>query len=124
MRLEKSINASINGGPRDPAEANVTARLFKSNPVQNALPEILNDIRTLLGVDETSTKKQPQKKADQTPNQKDHSTEEAANELKSKPDEVSSKRAKDEKSKFYISSYFIISLCYVTPSRSIYHNTL
>lgn len=99
MRLEKSINASINGGPRDPAEANVTARLFKSNPVQNALPEILNDIRTLLGVDETSTKKQPQKKADQKPNQKDHSTEEAANELESKPDEVSSKRAKDEKSK-------------------------
>lgn len=99
MRLEKSINASINAGPRDPAEANVTARLFKSNPVQNALPEILNDIRTLLGVDETSTKKQPQKKADQKATQKDESMEESANEPESTPDEVSSKSAKDEKSK-------------------------
>ncbi|EED21191.1 cellular morphogenesis protein (Bud22), putative [Talaromyces stipitatus ATCC 10500] len=63
VRLEKSINASfdVGPGPRDPAEANVTARLFKSNPVQTALPDILTDIRTLLGVDEIPTRKQQQK---------------------------------------------------------------
>lgn len=99
VRLEKSINASINAGSRDPAEANVTARLYKSNPVQNALPEILGDIRTLLGVDEISTKKQPQEKAEQKPTQKDESTEESANEPESKQDDLPSKSAKDGKSK-------------------------
>lgn len=31
------------------AEANVTARLYKSNPVRNVLPDIMNEIRKLLG---------------------------------------------------------------------------
>lgn len=38
-------------GPKDTAEANVTARLFKSNPIKNVLPDILGGIRNLLGVD-------------------------------------------------------------------------
>lgn len=38
-------------GPKDTAEANVTARLFKSNPIKNVLPDILGEIRKLLGVD-------------------------------------------------------------------------
>lgn len=99
VRLEKSIKGSINSGPRDPAEANVTARLFKSNPVQNALPEILTDIRTLLGIDETSTKKQPQKKADKEATEKDESPEESTNELERKQHDEPSKSAKDGKSK-------------------------
>lgn len=98
VRLEKSINGSINAGPRDAAEANVTARLFKSNPVQNALPEILTDIRTLLGIDETSTNKRPQK-ADKEVAKKDESTEESTNEPESKQGELTSKSAKDGKSK-------------------------
>lgn len=99
VRLEKSINSSINAGPREPAEANVTARLFKSNPVQNALPEILTDIRTLLGIDETSTKKQPQKKADKKESKKDESTKESTNEPEKEQDDLPSKSAKDGKSK-------------------------
>ncbi|OKL61215.1 hypothetical protein UA08_03386 [Talaromyces atroroseus] len=60
-RLEKSLTAATSAtGPRDPAEANVTARLFKSNPVQNALPDILTDIRTLLGINEIVKKQQKQ----------------------------------------------------------------
>lgn len=65
-RLERSlksiVSSSTTGAPRDPAEANVTARLFKSNPVQNVLPDILTDIRTLLGVNEVSKKQQQQRK--------------------------------------------------------------
>lgn len=38
----------------------MTARLFKSNPVQSALPEILDGIRSLLGLDE-DPKNQPTK---------------------------------------------------------------
>jgi BUD22 len=61
VQLEKSLTSvTSTAGPRDPAEANVTARLFKSNPVQNALPDILTDIRTLLGVNEVAKKQQKQ----------------------------------------------------------------
>lgn len=101
VRLEKSVNASFNAGPgpRDPAEANVTARLFKSNPVQNALPDILTDIRTLLGIYETSTKKQQQKAVEKEPAKDDDSPEETTNTLEREQDEVPSKNAKDGKSK-------------------------
>lgn len=37
--------------PRSPAEANVLARLFKSNPVKNEPPRIIDGFRRLLGVD-------------------------------------------------------------------------
>jgi hypothetical protein len=99
IRLEKSVNASINVGPRDPAEANVTARLFKSNPVQNALPEILTDIWSLLGIHETSTKKQPQKAVSKEEAEKDESPEESTNEPERKPEDVPSKSANDGKSR-------------------------
>ncbi|KUL81925.1 hypothetical protein ZTR_10744 [Talaromyces verruculosus] len=99
VRLEKSINGSINSGPRDPAEANVTARLFKSNPVQNALPEILTDIRTLLGIDDTSKKKPQQKAVSRKEADKEDSPEESSNEREIKQDDVPSKSAKDAKSK-------------------------
>lgn len=45
-------------GPRSTAEANVLARLFKSNPVKNVLPGILGDIRKLLGLEEAPAPKQ------------------------------------------------------------------
>ncbi|KAH8689517.1 Bud-site selection protein [Talaromyces proteolyticus] len=61
-RLKKTTSVSTTG-PRDPAEANVTARLFKSNPVQNVLPEILDGIRSVLGVEETQKKESANKTA-------------------------------------------------------------
>jgi hypothetical protein len=60
-RLAKTASVSTSG-PRDPAEANVTARLFKSNPVQSALPEILDGIRSLLGLDEDPKNQNTNKK--------------------------------------------------------------
>ncbi|PYH93066.1 Bud-site selection protein [Aspergillus ellipticus CBS 707.79] len=38
-------------GPKSTAEANVTARLYKSTPVKNVLPGIIDGLRQLLGVD-------------------------------------------------------------------------
>lgn len=55
-RLKNSTSVSI-AGPRDPAEANVTARLFKSNPVKNALPGIMSGIRAVLGLEDAPTNK-------------------------------------------------------------------
>ncbi|PLB55353.1 Bud-site selection protein [Aspergillus steynii IBT 23096] len=37
-------------GPKSPAEANVMARLYKSNPVKNVYPDIMTGIRELLGL--------------------------------------------------------------------------
>ncbi|KAJ5173272.1 hypothetical protein N7492_005865 [Penicillium capsulatum] len=44
--------------PKGPAEANVLARLFKSNPVKNVVPNTLAEIRKLLGVDDVPAAKQ------------------------------------------------------------------
>lgn len=55
-RLRKSTSVSLSG-PRDPAEANVTARLFKSNPVQNVLPDIMSGIRSVLGLEDLPPQK-------------------------------------------------------------------
>ncbi|KAL1964791.1 hypothetical protein VTN77DRAFT_6658 [Rasamsonia byssochlamydoides] len=55
-RLRNSTSVSI-AGPKDIAEANVTARLFKSNPVKNAMPGIMSGIRAVLGLDDVPTKK-------------------------------------------------------------------
>ncbi|KAL4899801.1 Bud-site selection protein [Aspergillus multicolor] len=38
-------------GPKSTEEANVTARLFKSNPVQNVLPGIMEGLRGLFGLE-------------------------------------------------------------------------
>ncbi|KAJ5899419.1 hypothetical protein N7495_004163 [Penicillium taxi] len=53
----ESKNVSTEG-PKSTAEANITARLFSSNPVKNALPNILLEIRKLLGVHEAPVAKQ------------------------------------------------------------------
>ncbi|OJJ45361.1 hypothetical protein ASPZODRAFT_17577 [Penicilliopsis zonata CBS 506.65] len=42
--------------PKSTAEANVLARLFKSNPVQNVLPEAMNEFKKILGLDEVAVK--------------------------------------------------------------------
>lgn len=39
-------------GPQSPAEANVLARLYKSNPVKNVLPGIMDGFRKILKLDE------------------------------------------------------------------------
>ena len=49
---ESSTNGNDIRGPRDVAEANVIARLFKSNPVKNVVPKVVADIRNLLRVDQ------------------------------------------------------------------------
>ncbi|KAN0077593.1 Bud-site selection protein [Elaphomyces granulatus] len=54
-RLKGSTSVSINS-PRDVAETNVTARLFKSNPVKNAMPGIIAGIRDILGLEDVQTK--------------------------------------------------------------------
>ncbi|KAL4984017.1 Bud-site selection protein [Aspergillus falconensis] len=43
-------------GPKSTEEANVTARLFKSNPAQNVLPGIMEGLRGLFGLEGTGTK--------------------------------------------------------------------
>jgi hypothetical protein len=55
-RLKNSTSVSL-AGPKDTAEANVTARLFKSNPVKNAMPDIISGIRDVLGLDDAPAKK-------------------------------------------------------------------
>jgi BUD22 len=54
-RLKSSTSIPIHG-PRDVAEANVAARLFKSNPVKNAMPGIMNGIREILGLGDIKVK--------------------------------------------------------------------
>lgn len=55
--FQESKNLSTSG-PKSMAEANVLARLFKSNPVKNVMPGILADIRKLLGLEEIPSGKQ------------------------------------------------------------------
>lgn len=50
-------------GPKSPAESNIIARLFKSNPVTNAVKTILTEIRKLLGVEDVPAGKQDKTKA-------------------------------------------------------------
>ncbi|KAL2012374.1 hypothetical protein VTN00DRAFT_5092 [Thermoascus crustaceus] len=52
-KFKESKPVSIEG-PRDTAEANVIARLMKSNPVKNVMPGIMSGIRELLGLDDAA----------------------------------------------------------------------
>ncbi|KAB8219366.1 Bud-site selection protein [Aspergillus novoparasiticus] len=56
IQFKEAKNISTEG-PQSTAEANVTARLYKSNPVKNAFPNIMTDIRKLLGVEEVASGK-------------------------------------------------------------------
>jgi hypothetical protein len=49
--FQEAKNVSTEG-PKSAAESNVHGRLFKSTPVKNVMPEIMNGIRKLLGVDD------------------------------------------------------------------------
>ena len=55
--FQQSKNVSTEG-PKSTAESNILARLYKSNPVQSAMPNILGDIRKLLGIGDTPAGKQ------------------------------------------------------------------
>ncbi|PKX95493.1 BUD22 family protein [Aspergillus novofumigatus IBT 16806] len=50
VKFKERKNISTEG-PRSTAEANVTARLYKSNPVKNVFPGIMDGIRQLLGLE-------------------------------------------------------------------------
>lgn len=57
-QLKNSTSVSL-AGPQNPAEANVIARLFKSNPVKKELPPIISSLRATFGLDDapqTATK--------------------------------------------------------------------
>ncbi|KAE8166493.1 Bud-site selection protein [Aspergillus tamarii] len=53
IQFKESKNISAEG-PQSTSEANVTARLYKSNPVKNVFPNIMTDIKKLLGVEEVA----------------------------------------------------------------------
>lgn len=57
QEFSKSRNLSSEA-PRSPAEANVLARLFKSNPVKNEPPRMMDGFRRLLGVDAPGEKQE------------------------------------------------------------------
>ncbi|KAE8374716.1 BUD22-domain-containing protein [Aspergillus bertholletiae] len=61
IQFKESKNLSAEG-PQSPAEANVTARLYKSNPVKNVFPNIMADIKKLLGVEEVAGGKKTKSK--------------------------------------------------------------
>lgn len=72
----KKISAE---SPRSTAEANVTARLYKSNPVKNVFPNVMTDIRKVLGVEEVAGgKKEKGKDAGQKENTPKTKTEQWA----------------------------------------------
>ena len=50
-QLRSSTSVSL-AGPQNPAEANVIARLFKSNPVKKELPPIISSLRATFGLDD------------------------------------------------------------------------
>ncbi|KAJ5596327.1 Cellular morphogenesis protein (Bud22) [Penicillium hetheringtonii] len=72
--FQESKNVSTEG-PKSTAEANILARLFKSNPVKNVMPNILAEIRKLLGVDEAPTGKSGMKEAPGKEKTKERKTE-------------------------------------------------
>ncbi|KAJ5650535.1 uncharacterized protein N7484_004258 [Penicillium longicatenatum] len=63
-------------GPKSTAEANIIARLFKSNPVKNVVTPILTEIRKLLGIEDVPAGKQDKTKAkkDETSKEKSEKT--------------------------------------------------
>ncbi|KAL4929093.1 BUD22 family protein [Aspergillus undulatus] len=54
-RFKQSKKISLDG-PKSSEEANVTARLFMSNPVKNVLPGIMEGLRGLFGLEEAGAK--------------------------------------------------------------------
>ncbi|RAK96121.1 BUD22 family protein [Aspergillus ibericus CBS 121593] len=86
FKEKKKISAE---GPKSPAEANVTARLYKSTPVKNVFPGIMDGIRKLLGVEA-----KPVLKEDKGAKTKDAEKGGKTKEKKEKKDsEAGSKRA-------------------------------
>lgn len=51
------VSDALRAPPRSTAEANVTARLYSSNPVKQVLPGIMSSIRRVLGIDEKQKQK-------------------------------------------------------------------
>ncbi|GLA40001.1 hypothetical protein AnigIFM63309_007605 [Aspergillus niger] len=82
-------------GPKSSAEANVTARLYKSTPVKNVFPGIMEGIRKLLGIEDKPAGgdvKGADKKA-KDGKTKEKSTKEDKKKSKDDSEAVSTKRA-------------------------------
>ncbi|RHZ47701.1 BUD22 family protein [Aspergillus thermomutatus] len=86
FRERKNISTE---GPRSTAEANVTARLYKSNPVKNVFPGIMDGIRQLLGLENAPAGKKS------APEQKKGFTEQRKSESK-EPEPASDGRSEAE----------------------------
>lgn len=56
-QLDESKRTLPQDGPKEGPVANVTARLFNSNPVRDALPGIMEDIRKIIGVPDDKKEK-------------------------------------------------------------------
>ncbi|KAF7117932.1 hypothetical protein CNMCM5793_007282 [Aspergillus hiratsukae] len=76
LKFKERKNISTEG-PRSTAEANVTARLYKSNPVKNVFPGIMDGIRQLLGLEGAPAGKKsgPEQKKGSTDQRKSESKE-------------------------------------------------
>ncbi|GIJ89618.1 hypothetical protein Asppvi_008563 [Aspergillus pseudoviridinutans] len=76
LKFKERKNISTEG-PRSTAEANVTARLYKSNPVKNVFPGIMDGIRQLLGLEVTPAGKKsgPEQKKGSADQRKSESKE-------------------------------------------------
>ncbi|CAI7644408.1 hypothetical protein N7533_005450 [Penicillium manginii] len=90
--FEESKNITLEG-PKSTAEANILARLFKSNPVKNLMPNMIAEIRKLLGVDEAPAGKSGMKEAPQ----KEKSKKIQAGSESDSKDEVPLKKADKKK---------------------------
>ncbi|KAF7179484.1 hypothetical protein CNMCM7691_008418 [Aspergillus felis] len=82
LKFKERKNISTEG-PRSTAEANVTARLYKSNPVKNVFPGIMDGIRQLLGLESVPAGKKS------GPEQKKESADQRKSEIKEQEPEPS-----------------------------------
>ncbi|KAL3465986.1 BUD22-domain-containing protein [Aspergillus heterothallicus] len=90
FRQSKKISTE---GPKSTEEANVTARLFKSTPVQKVLPGILDGLRELIGVEAGEPKKDKSEKKD---TQSAEKREKAPVSVERRPDPDFSEDSEDE----------------------------
>jgi hypothetical protein len=89
VKFKERKNISTEG-PRSTAEANVTARLYKSNPVKNVFPGIMDGIRQLLGLEAAPEgKKSGSEQKKVSANRRKSESKEPSSDGRSEPEEGS-----------------------------------
>ncbi|OOQ85256.1 putative cellular morphogenesis protein (Bud22) [Penicillium brasilianum] len=89
--FQEAKNVSTEG-PKSAAESNVHGRLFKSTPVKNVMPEIMNGIRKLLGVEDAPAGKTDKAGAKKDAPKKEKSTSKQADVSGSEDEEAAPKK--------------------------------